>query len=196
MAGIERQLEEVKKQLALLAVSIGEASSKQEAEAKSVINSNTAKVEEEKRKEVEGKKIKTMKKQADEKKKKEEEVLKEAEKLVAQGEAMKDSQKKAAEVCEAEVDALTKINRDALSVEDLIKLRQKLKEAISMKRKIEEHRGREVENRVRDKKQVVNGKILKTVRIVVVHMNPMDARGKADLEKAVGQTGRLLWVLA
>ena len=47
-----------------------------------------------------------------------------------------------------------------------------------------------------DKKQVVNGKILKTVRIVVTHMNPIDGRGKAELEKTVGETSKLLDVLA
>lgn len=83
MAGIERQLEEVRKQLALLATAIVAASLKQKAEAKSVINLNKARVEEEKRKEVEGKKIKEMKKQAEEWKKKEKKALKEAEKLAA-----------------------------------------------------------------------------------------------------------------
>ena len=65
-----------------------------------------------------------------------------------------------------------------------------------MKRKIEEDRNREVENRVGDKKQVVNGKILKTVRIVVAHMNPIDGKGKVHLEKAVGETSKLLDELA
>ena len=83
LAGIEKQLELVSKQLALLAAAMGAASPKQEAEAKSVINLNKARVEEEKRKEVEGKKIKEMKKQAEEWKKKEKKALKEAEKLAA-----------------------------------------------------------------------------------------------------------------
>lgn len=75
-------------------------------------------------------------------------------------------------------------------------MREKLKEAMGMKKKIEEDRNREVENRVWDKKQVVNGKILKTVRIVVAYMNPIDGRGKVDLEKAVGETSKLLDELA
>ena len=53
-----------------------------------------------------------------------------------------------------------------------------------------------MENRDGDRKQVVNGKILKTVRIVVAYMNPIDGREKADLEKAVGETSKLLDELA
>lgn len=80
-------------------------------------------------------------------------------------------------------------------MEDLIKLGEKLKEAIGMKRKIKKERNREVENKVGDKKQVVKGRIVKTVRIVVAHMNLINIRGKADLEKAVGETNKLLDVL-
>lgn len=53
-----------------------------------------------------------------------------------------------------------------------------------------------MENKVGDKKQVVNGKILKTVRIMVAHMNLINGRGKADLEKAVEETSKLLDKLA
>ena len=115
---------------------------------------------------------------------------------MAQAQTVKEAQKKVAEACKAEVDSFTKVDKDNLSAQDLIKLGEKLKQAIGMKKKIEEKESREVENKVVDKKQVVNGKILKTVRIVVVHMNPIDGRGKAELEKSVGQTSKLLDVLA
>ena len=91
MAGIEKQLVEVKKHLALLAAAMGAASPKHEAETKRVINSNKARVEEENRKQVEGKKIKEMKKQAEERKKKEEVALKEVKKLAAQAQAVKEA---------------------------------------------------------------------------------------------------------
>ena len=65
-----------------------------------------------------------------------------------------------------------------------------------MKMKIKEEKNRKVENKVGDKRQVVNGKIQKTVRIVVAYMNPIDGRGKAELEKTVGETSQLLDVLA
>ena len=45
LAGMEKQLEEMRKQLALLSAAIGAASPKQEVEAKRVINSNKARVE-------------------------------------------------------------------------------------------------------------------------------------------------------
>lgn len=99
-------------------------------------------------------------------------------------------------MCEAEVNSLTRVNRDTLSAEDLIKLEQKLKEVIGMKKKIEEKSNRKVENKVGNKKQVVNGTILKTARIVVAHMNLINGRGKIKLEKAVRETSKLLDVLA
>ena len=68
-----------------------------------------------------------MKRQAKERKKKEEEVLKEVERLVAQVQAVKDTQRKAAEGYKAEVDSLMSVNRDSLPMEDLIKLEEKLK---------------------------------------------------------------------
>ena len=108
LAGIEKQLEEVKKQLALLAAAMRAVLHKQEAETKRVINSNTARVEEKKRKEAAGKKIKEIKRQAEERKKKEEEALKEADKVVAQVQSEKKSHRKAAEACEVEVDSLTR----------------------------------------------------------------------------------------
>ena len=43
---------------------------------------------------------------------------------------------------------------------------------------------------------MVNRKILKTVRIVVAHMNPIDGRGKAALETVVEETSKLLDELA
>ena len=63
-----------------------------------------------------------------------------------------------------------------------------MQEAMEIRKKIKEERNREVENRVGDKKQVVNGKILKTVRIMVAYMNLMDERHKKELEKAVEET--------
>ena len=91
---------------------------------------------------------------------------------------------------------LAKVNRDNLSADNLIKLVKKLKEAMEMKEKIEEKVNREVENRVRDKKQDISRKIVKMLRIVVSHMNPIDGRDKAELEKAVGATSKLLDLLA
>ena len=122
--------------------------------------------------------------------------MKKAEKLVAQEQEVKDSQRKAAQACEAEVVHLTKVDRDSLSAEDLIKLEQELKQAMGVKKKIEEESKREVERRVGDKKEVVNGNILKRVRIVVAYMNPIDRSSEAELETAGGKTSKLLDKLA
>ena len=66
LTGIEKQLGERRKQLALLEAPVGVASSKQVAKAKRVINSNKVRVEEETRKEAKGKKIQELKRQAGE----------------------------------------------------------------------------------------------------------------------------------
>ena len=117
-----------------------------------MINSNKTRVEEKMRKEVEEKKIKQMKRQAVERKKEEEEELKEVEKLAAQMQGVRDIQSKAEEACKAEVDSLTKVDGNNLSTKDLIKLGEKLKEAIRMKKKDEEERSREVKKRIEYKK--------------------------------------------
>ena len=64
-----------------------------------------------------------------------------------------------------------------------------------LKFQISKEMNRKVENQVGDKKQVVNRRIRKTMRIMVAHVNPIDERGKAELEKIVGETSRLLEVL-
>lgn len=66
LAGVERELAKVKKQLTLLAVSLGARILEQVAEAKRIINTRRGRVEEEKRKQEELKKV--------EKKRREEEV--------------------------------------------------------------------------------------------------------------------------
>ena len=136
-----------------------------------------------------------MKRQAQERVKKEKEALKKAEKLAAQTLAVKESQRKAAEACKVKGQHLTKVNMDTLSAEDLTKLGEKLREAIEMKKQIEKEERREVENKVGHKKQVINGRIMKRVRIVVAHMNPIDGKGKVELERAEKEMSKLLNIL-
>ena len=58
----------------------------------------------------------------------------------------------------------------------MIKLGEKLKEARGMKKKMEEKVKSAITKMVGSKKQVINRKIFKTVRIVVAYMNPIDER--------------------
>ena len=55
----------------------------------------------------------------------------------------------------------------------MINLGENLKEAMRIKHRIEEKVNREAENTVGDKKQLVNRRILRTIRIMVAHINPM-----------------------
>lgn len=80
------------------------------------------KVEKEKRKEVQAKRIKEMQRQAEERNRKEVEALKEADKLAAYTLVVKETQRKSREACETEAETLSKVNRDNRTVEDLIKL--------------------------------------------------------------------------
>ena len=99
-----------------------------------------------------------MKRKAKKRKKTEEEALKQAKELAAQAQAVKEAQKKVVEASESEVDSLTRVDKDNLWGKDLIKLGEKLKEAIGMKQKMEEEKNRKVDNKVGDKKQVINRK--------------------------------------
>ena len=83
-----------------------------------------------KRKEVESKKIKHLKKVAENRKKKGKEALKKAEKLVVQGLAVKESQQKTTKTYVREFEYINKITRDNLSAKNLIKLNDKLKETL------------------------------------------------------------------
>ena len=135
-----------------------------------------------------------MQRQAEERNRKEVEALKEADKLAAYTLVVKETQRKSREACETEAETLSKVNRDNRTVEDLIKLGQKLKEAMGMKMKIQQIVNQKVENRIGCKKQVGNGKILKTVSIGVACVNLIDGKGKAKLERVVGETTKLLAV--
>ena len=63
------------------------------------------------------------------------------------------------------------------------------------KKKIKREEKKEVENKVEDKKQVVNRTMLKMVRIVVAYMNLIDGRGIVYLEEAIEETSKLLATL-
>ncbi|RPB22495.1 hypothetical protein L211DRAFT_884786 [Terfezia boudieri ATCC MYA-4762] len=178
LAGVERELAEVKKQLTLLAVSLVTGTPEQVAEAKRTINTRRGKVEEEKRKQEELKKV--------EKKRREEEASRKQE------EANKKSQEKAREACEATIRDLVGKVRPDLSSGEMIELGQKMKEAEEMKKRIEEEAAAPIERLVDRTVQVIGTEVFKVTRVVMGHMQPLDTKGRAELESAAGKVNNLL----
>ena len=98
---------------------------------------------------------------------------------------------KSIEIYKAEVESLAMINQDGPSAKDLTMLGQQLIHAIATKYKISLKTSRGVEKKVGDKKQVVNGKILKIVWIVVACMNAINGGGQMYRDKALRKLSQL-----
>ncbi|RPB27206.1 hypothetical protein L211DRAFT_897096 [Terfezia boudieri ATCC MYA-4762] len=192
LAGIERELAEVKKQLALLAVSLGAGTTNQVAQAKRTLNAQKGRVEEEKRKQEEVRKVDRQRKEAEARRREEEKNKEEAERLAAQSRSVKESQEKAREACEASIRELVGKDKSKMKAHKLIEVGQKLKEAEDMKRKVEQEMAAPVESSVGKTRQVVAGEVFKVVRVVMGHMQPIDAKGKKELEEAVGKVNNIL----
>ncbi|RPB21375.1 hypothetical protein L211DRAFT_851551 [Terfezia boudieri ATCC MYA-4762] len=194
IAGVERELVEVKKQLTLLAVSLGAGTPEQVAEAKRTINTRRGRVEEEKRKQEELRKVEK-KRQEEEASRKQEELNKEeAIKLAVQAGKVKESQEKAREACEATIQDLAKKFRPGLNPDEMIALGQKMKEAEEMKKRIEKEAAAPVERLVGRSAQVIGTEVFKVVRVVMGHVQPLDTKGRTDLESAAGKVNNLLRV--
>ena len=69
---------------------------------------------------------------------------------------------------------------------------EKLKEAMSMKEKLEAEGKFILESKVGEKKVVVGNKVLKVTKIVLAHIQPIDGRGKAKVEDGVNKVNALL----
>ncbi|RPB19245.1 hypothetical protein L211DRAFT_898222 [Terfezia boudieri ATCC MYA-4762] len=194
LAGVEREMAEVKKQLALLVVALGAGTPEQEAEAKRIINARRGRAEEEKRKLAEVKKVEKKDREAEIHRREEERNREEAAKIAEQVQKVKESQARAWEACEAHIEELKGKNRVGLKAEELINLGQEMKKAEELKKKIEVEAAVPMENLVGKSRLVVNGEVLKVVKVVMGHMQPIDAKGKANLEAAVGKVNNLLRV--
>ncbi|RPB23602.1 hypothetical protein L211DRAFT_849592 [Terfezia boudieri ATCC MYA-4762] len=79
-----------------------------------------------------------------------------------------------------------------MNVHKLIEVGQKLREAEDMKKKVEEELASSLEKTVGKTRQVVVGEVFKTVRIVIGHMQPIDLKGKTELEEAVEKVNNML----
>ena len=67
-----------------------------------------------------------------------------------------------------------------------------MKEAMSMKEKLEAEGKVVPENKVGEKRVVVGNKVLRVARIILAHMQSIDGRGKAEVEDGVNKVNALL----
>ncbi|RPB21074.1 hypothetical protein L211DRAFT_851812 [Terfezia boudieri ATCC MYA-4762] len=153
-------------------------------------------VDEEERKKKELKKIEGKKKEEEAEKNRKEEAQKKAEKkaemMAAQAKLVRRRQKMAWDACEEEWSELSRKERSPLSDEGLIELGEKMKKAKEMMGKIDKEFKEPLKPRVGKSRQVVNGKILKTVEVVMGYMWEIDGKGKSELEAAVAKINKRL----
>lgn len=153
-------------------------------------------MDEEERKKKELKKIEGKKKEEEAEKNRKEEAQKKAEKkaemMAAQAKLVRRRQKMAWDACEEEWSELSRKERSPLSDEGLIELGEKMKKAKEMMGKIDKEFKEPLKPRVGKSRQVVNGKILKTVEVVMGYMWEIDGKGKSELEAAVAKINKRL----
>ena len=71
-------------------------------------------------------------------------------------------------------------------------MEEKLKEAMVLKDKLEAEGKVVSESKVGEKRVVVGNQVLKVTRIILAHMQPIDGRGKAEVEDGVNKVNALL----
>ena len=82
--------------------------------------------------------------------------------------------------------------KQAATPAEIVSVGEKLKEVMTMKEKLEAE-GRVVpKSKVGEKRVVVGNKVLKVAKIILAHMQPIDERGKAEVEDGVNKINTLL----
>jgi len=73
-----------------------------------------------------------------------------------------------------------------------VSAREKLKEAMTMRDQLEAEGKVVPESKVGEKRVVVGNKVLKVAKIILAHIQPIDGRGKAEVEDGVNKVNALL----
>jgi len=189
---IESQLEKLTKQVAMLACLNQAGSSEDQAQAKRQVSQKKAEAETDAEKAKQIKKIELNKKAQAEKTKKDEEEDKKARELAAQVESVWEGRRVAWESANRTVEELTAKAKQAITPAEIVSVGEKLKEAMTMKEKLEAEGKIIPENKVGEKRVVVGNKVLKVARIILAHMQSIDGRGKAEVEDGVNKVNALL----
>jgi len=127
-----------------------------------------------------------------EKTKKDQEEDKKAKELAAQVDALWNGRLAAWKSVNNIVEELTTKAKQAVTPAEIILVEEKLKEAMMMKKKLEA-KGKVVpESKVGEKRVVVGNRVLKVAKIILAHMQPIDRRGKMEVEDGVDKVNALL----
>jgi len=189
---IESQLEKLTKQVAMLACLSGAGSAEDQAQAKRQASPKKAEAEKNSEKAKQIKKIELDKKAQAEKMEKDQEEDKKAKELAAQTDALWKSRLAAWEGVNNTVEELTTKAKQAVTSAEIIQVGEELKEAMTMREKLEVEGKVVPESKVGEKRVVVGNRVLKVAKIILAHMQPIDGRGKVEVEDGVNKVNSLL----
>jgi len=189
---IESQLEKLTKQVAMLACLSGARLTEDQAQAKRQASQKKSEAEKDAEKAKQIKKIELDKKVQAKNMKKDQEEDKKARELAVQVESVWEGRRVAWESVDRTVEELTAKAKQAVTLAEIVSVGEKLKEAMTMKEKLEAEGKVIPENKVGEKRVVVGNKVLKVARIVLAHMQSIDGRGKAEVEDGVNKVNALL----
>jgi len=193
MSRIESQLEKLTKQVSMLACLSGAGSAEDQAQAKRHVAQKKAEAEKNAEKTKHIKKIELDAKAQAEKMKKDQEEDKKAREVAAQVDAVWKGRLAVWESINNTVEMLTAKAKQAVTPADIVSAGEKLKEAMTMKDKLEAEGKVIPESKVGEKRVVVGNRVLKVAKIVLAHMQQIDGRGKAEVEDGVNKVNALLW---
>jgi len=138
------------------------------------------------------KKIELDKKAQAERLKKDQEEEKKARELAAQTDLVGKGRLATWEsVCNTVKD-LTKKAKQAVTPAEIVLVGEKLKEAMTIKDKLEAEGKIVPESKVGEKRVVVGNRVLKVAKIILAHMQSIDGREKAEVEDGVNKGNALL----
>jgi len=192
MSRIESQLEKLTKQVSMLVCLSGAGSAEDQAQAKRQAAQKNAEAEKNAEKPKQIKKIELDKKAHVEKLKKDQEEDKKAREVAAQADVVWKGRLAASESINDTVTMLTAKAKQAVTPAEIVSEGEKLKEAMTMKDKLEAEGKVVLESKVGEKRVVVGNNVLKVAKIILAHMQPIDGRGKAEVEDGVNKVNALL----
>ena len=189
---IEFQLEKLTKQVSMLACLSGVGSTEDQAQARRQAVQRKAEVEKNAEKDKQIKKIELDMNAQAEKSKKDNEEEKKARKVAAQVDAVWKGRLTAWESINNMVEVLIEKSKQAVTLAEIVSAGEKLKEAKTMRDKLEVEGKVIPESKMGEKRVVVGNKVLKVAKIILAHMQSIDGRGKAEVEDGVNKVNALL----
>jgi len=112
--------------------------------------------------------------------------------LAAQVESVWKGRQAALESVNNTVKELTAKAKQAVTPAEIVLVGERLKEAMSMKEKLEVEGKVVPKNKVGEKRVIVGNKVFKLAKIILAHMQSIDGRGKAVVEDRVNKVNTLL----